>query len=223
MRVLERADPFSKIMPVWAGRTVVIVGGGPSLTEDQLRLCAKTDWGCIAINDSYRVAPWADLLYFADPQWWLWHHDDYYFKSFTGQTVTVADTQKVPPAKTLHRLDIRAGQGLSSDPTKVHAGLNSGYQCINIAYLAGAKRIVLLGFDMHFPGGVSHWHGGHPEKVPESNYTNLYAPQFDTMLPQLKAAGVEVWNCSPGSRLTAFPFADLKMLYSSATAPQEVI
>ena len=70
---------------------------------------------------------------------------------------------------------------------------------------------------MHFPGGKSHWHGGHPTKDLESNYVR-WARNYGTMLPQLRKAGVEVINCTPDSRITAFPRGELESLLPDSGA-----
>lgn len=93
--------------------------------------------------------------------------------------------------------------GLSEKPNTLHTGSNSGYQAINLAVLAGAKRILLLGCDMRFSQGKSHAHNGHPHKHPESSYTG-YARNFASMVPQLKKLGVEVVNCSMSSAIGCF-------------------
>lgn len=94
--------------------------------------------------------------------------------------------------------------GLSEEPNGINTGSNSGYQAINIAVLAGAKRILLLGYDMKFTGGRSHSHNGHPVKMAEQAYRG-YAKNFASMLPHLKRLGIEVVNCAPGSAITCFP------------------
>lgn len=99
-------------------------------------------------------------------------------------------------------------EGLSEIPNGIHTGSNGGYQAINIAVLAGAKRILLIGYDMHYPSGKSHWHRGHPMKTPEVYYSE-YAKKFKTAIPQLARLGVEVINCSIGSKLTCFPIMPL--------------
>ena len=47
---------------IWEGKTVTVLAGGPSLTE--LVVDAVCTSGCpsIAVNTSYRRAPWADVL-----------------------------------------------------------------------------------------------------------------------------------------------------------------
>src|SRR3990167_1144446 len=65
--------PFWNVEPEWAGETVAILGGGPSLTPWQAEAC-RGACRVIAVNTSYWLAPWADLLYFSDEVWWCWHH-----------------------------------------------------------------------------------------------------------------------------------------------------
>jgi enoyl-CoA hydratase/carnithine racemase len=115
----------------------------------------------------------------------------------------------------LHNANMQGiDRGISESPNAIATGSNSGYQAINIAVLAGAKRILLLGYDMKFAAGKkSHWHGGHPLQMPEGAYTR-YARKFKTMLPQLERLGVAVINCTPGSAIDAFPRGDIASLLS---------
>lgn len=112
---------------------------------------------------------------------------------------------KDPGVFMLHNL---GSDGLSEIPNGLHTGSNGGYQAINIAVLAGAKKILLLGYDMRFPDGKSHWHKGHPVKVPECRYLQ-YAKRFKSMLPQLQKLGVSLVNCTAGSAVTCFPFSTI--------------
>lgn len=89
-------------------------------------------------------------------------------------------------------LQQRHEPGLSDDPRYVHTGGNSGYAAINLAYLKHAKRIHLVGYDMVGRNGV------------ERDKFRDWAPRFDSMLPQLKAAGITVINHNPDSAITAF-------------------
>ena len=212
-KVIRRSDSFpldrfSVIERAWADETVLCIGGGPSVTP-QAVAAARGKSRVIAVNDSYLLAPWADLLYFADHRWWEWHKAKPAFVAHAGIKVTIENTGMLIRDEAVHMLHNSGGELLSDAPNGIHTGSNGGYQAINIAYLAGAKRILLLGYDMKFPAGKSHWHGGHEIKVPESHYTGLYAVKFKTMLPQLKKAGVEVINCSIGSSIQCFPFAPL--------------
>ena len=179
------------------------------------------------MNDLYLVAPWADILYFADARWWEWHHQGLAkswpwasftaeqvrerFASFAGQKATIDGTGMMVPDPAVFMLHNHGREGLSEQPNGLHTGMNGGYQAINLAVLAGARRVLLAGYDMRFPGGRSHSHNGHPHSHPEANYS-LYASKYSSMLPQLGRLGVEVVNCTPGSAITAFPRGDLASL-----------
>lgn len=111
----------------------------------------------IAINTTFRIAPWADHLYACDTRWWDRYHDEarqacsgefwtYYDEAADGYDINKAD---IPPGKT---------------------GGNSGNQAARLAVSGlGASRVVLLGYDMK--GG--HWHGAHPQGFPNPNEGNF--------------------------------------------------
>jgi hypothetical protein len=100
--------------------------------------------------------------------------------------------------------------GLSLDPEYLVTGHNSGYQAINLAVLAGAKTIILLGYDAREPEAdkPSHWFGNHPRIEPRSVFA-LYRQACQSAAPAIKAAGVRVINCSPGSAIDAFEKMEL--------------
>jgi hypothetical protein len=85
-------------------------------------------------------------------------------------------------------------------------GGNGGFQSLNLAAQFGAKRIVLVGYDMRIDLGV-HWHGKHARGMnnPGPHHTRQWVAALDGVAPQLKAAGIEVLNASPVSALTAYP------------------
>lgn len=161
----------------------------------------------IAVNDAWRLAPWADLLYACDFAWWD-HHGG--VPDFRG--AKVSQDQRCP-LKWPEILRIRGEHrpGLSLDPDCIHFGSNSGYQALNLAVLLGAKRIVLLGFDMKpAPDGRRHWFGNHPGALHRHSPYGDWIRNFRTTLPDLERAGVEVINCTPGSALDCFPSARME-------------
>ncbi len=89
------------------------------------------------------------------------------------------------------------------------AGSNSGYQGMRAARLLGAKRILLLGFDMR----GAHFFGKHPAPL-----RNTTPQRFRIHVAQFKRwrGGCEVLNCTAGSALTQFPFADLRSVLEPA-------
>ncbi len=97
----------------------------------------------------------------------------------------------------------------------MHSGGNSGYQAANLALHTGARRIILVGYDMRRgPDNRAHWHGDHPPHMNNAPPHALatWAAAFDSVPPTLPA-GVEIINATPGSAVTAFPFASLETLF----------
>ncbi len=102
------------------------------------------------------------------------------------------------------------GTGLSLDPECLATGSNSGYQALNLAILAGAATVLLIGYDGHDPkpDEPTHWFGNHPRREPASVYP-LIRKSFKAGAAAIKAAGVRVINCSPGSAIDAFERMEL--------------
>lgn len=191
------------VPPEWKGGTAVCIGGGPSLTSAQVDYC-RGKARVLAINDAYRLAPWADMLYGCDDKWWSWHSEA---AEFAGLKVTQGRNKRAPAC--VRRVDIDTrGKGLSRDPARIHGGKNSGYQAVNLAYLLGAARILLLGYDMRLVESRAHWFGDHPDRI-RSNYEN-WITNFQTIAAQLPELGVEIINCTPGSALRCFPMRVLE-------------
>lgn len=182
--------------------TVVCIATGPSLVQEDINACRGRVDAVIAINDAYRMAPWADYLYACDAKWWHWQGDA--IKSFAGQKFSLEPTR----IKGVTSLKNAGTTGLSLDKGALKTGRNSGYQAINLAVHLGALRILLLGYDMSLGhGGRAHVFGDHPDgKKPP---LCLFRRHFRTIAAPLKAAGVTVINCSRRSALTMFPKADL--------------
>lgn len=161
----------------------------------------------IAVNDCYLLAPWAEVLYFADAKWWRWQRERAEFRAFAGQKCTIFATgNQIDDAK-IHILRNAGPEGLSADPGALATGSTSGYQAVNIAVLAGPARVVLLGYDgRQGADGRRHWFGDHPDRT-EPPYQNMIQ-RFRTMIGPLKALGVEILNATPGSAIDAFPRVD---------------
>jgi len=164
------------------------------------------------VNDSFRLGPFADALYACDGDWW-----DHWWQpgcpsgasAFVGQKWS----QDARAAETygINRVPSVAELGLSLDPLRIHLGSNSGYQALNLAVLFGASRILLTGFDMKLSvGGQRHFFGDHPGSLNKASDYNQFIRAFHTTADDLKRAGVEVLNCTPGSALDAFPMAKLE-------------
>ena len=193
----------------WPGATVVILASGQSLTTQD---CGQVHaWRLdgenkrvIAINTTFRMAPWADVLYACDATWWNLYIDEVR-STFHGQFWT-------QDARAHRDLGVRmiASQmlpGLGKRPGVIHQGGNGGYQAINLAYHSGAAKIILLGFDMH----GTHWHGKYDNGLPNASRQlfGTWIANFDQLAVDLAKEGVLVKNCTRDTRLTCFEKADL--------------
>ena len=156
----------------------------------------------IVINDNYKLAPWADILYACDPKWWNWHAE----MEFEGRRIT----QDAGAAEKygIEHIESKPEKGLSTDPSYINQGSNGGFQAINLAFHEGAERIILLGYDMKFTGGRSHWFGDHPEHSP-ANYGS-FIQAYNDIPPQLPGLGLTIINCTRSTDLHCFPQKELR-------------
>lgn len=210
--------------------TAVLIGGGPSLTVEQVqevRVAREADLvRVVVVNDAYLLAPWADVHHASDFKWHKWHSEGVAkpaiglsaeevrdrWRAFAGQKCSITWGADRLPDHSVHALrnlnDHFHGYGLSRDPERIVTGRHSGFQALNIATLAGASRVILLGYDGgRSESGATHWHGGHP--TPSSDLSEYILRSFSAIEGDLEAMGVEVLNCSPGSRINSFRRARL--------------
>ena len=160
------------------------------------------DVPAIAINNTFRLAPWADMLYAADTEWWENTPDAL---KFAGLKVSVSGG--IGPS--VLGLRTTGTTGFDPDPECLRTGGNSGYQAVHIAAHAGADRILLCGFNM---GGV-HWHGPHQRPL-RTTMASTYESWIDRFATLAKAfsdrGGPQVINCTPGTALHCWPKMDLE-------------
>jgi hypothetical protein len=193
--------PRWSVPRIWPGGECFILGGGPSLTlVDIDRLQGRR---VIAVNDAYRIAPWADVMFYGDGPWLTAHRKA--LLDFAGLKISGCATQTNEPG-IRHVYRDMINHGISRDPTEVRWNRSSGACAINLAVHFGVKRIVLLGFDMRRVDGQKHWH---PDVNDDPG--NPY-PRFLEVFPVIardaEALGVEILNATPGSALTAFPIEE---------------
>lgn len=153
---------------------------------------------CICVNDAFRLAPWAEALYACDFAWWYVHHEA--TRDFQGEKLTTDRRAAERFGVTLLRGEHR--DGLSTDPAFIHFNKNSGAQALNIATLAGARRLLLVGFDM----GGTHFFGDHPKPLrrdtPFAELIGKFGPIRAQLAGSLAARCVVV---GLESRLRSFP------------------
>lgn len=196
----------------WRDRTAVVIASGPSLTDQQVGV-VENDNRCMSIvtNTSYRKCLAPDVVFGVDFLWWklnLAAVKDAYRLSGSPPKLWTQDRAAA------ERFGLRWTRPASRDGLGrgvIHTGGNSGYAAINLAYLFGARRILLLGFDMQAgPKGEKHWHPDHPKPLVQHQQFNEWAHKFKRLAEELRDEGARVVNCTPGSALPWFPMGKIE-------------
>lgn len=204
---------------------VVVAATGPSLGQLVAHKCRmarlQSGFRVIAVNDAYRLMPWADILYACDAGWWKVHNGA---PGLThGERWTTHEGDKpdesnykgdLPPEWRINLVRGRNGDTFSTNPAMIHYGGNSGFQAVNLAILKGATRIVLVGFDMRVIGDKRHFFGDHPNGLFNRTDYQVFAKSFETAAP---TCPVPVVNATPGSALKCWPMVDLESALQSVT------
>lgn len=198
------------VSPIWTGERVVIIGGGPSLSLEQVHAIARAKMAgvirVIAVNNAVYVAWWADWLHACDSIWWHRHYP--LVHRFPGLKTTLAND--LPDEWGVGELVNTGKYGFDEDPGNCRTGGNSVYQAMHIAIHAGVKEIILVGVDMKRDGARTHWHDGH--RGPDVDYATTMAPCFEDLVPVLGKRGIKAVNASPNSALKTFPAVALQNL-----------
>lgn len=169
---------------MWAGETVAILGAGPDMTAE----LANTAKGhkTIAVNRAVKFAPWADMFVALDPHHPFWEEADRL--KFNGARVIGVDYDDYDALY----------PGMMYERVQMPEGLievrNNALAAIRIAFRAGAKKIILLGFD--------------PERYEEVHaHTGFKGLKqgLEQIITEIRAAGVEVERIdskdqNPGTR-----------------------
>lgn len=157
--------------------------------------------------------PQADVLYAADGTFWGMYRG---VEKFRGLKLT-QDTWAARHYRDVHLVELtrKRDEILVDRPGVIGDGGNSGFQALNIAVQFGAKKIVLVGFDMRLDAGI-HWHGKHPPGLVNPGDNNLvrWRKALNGAASRLAELGVTVVNASPISALTAYPFQPLPVALS---------
>lgn len=189
------------VSKVWEGQTVVCIASGPSLTQADCDLVRRSGLPTVAVNSSWRMARFADVIYAGDAAWW----DAY------GDEVTI-------PAErwTCTRL---AAQKHGINLHKVVGPYNSGMRAIQFAIERGAERVILLGYDCSIKHGL-HWHGAHDRtKNPDEKKVRTWRGQFQAVAILAKVRRCEVINCSRYTELTCFPRIPVEDILEAISDP----
>lgn len=139
------------------------------------------------------MAPWADALFAMDVDWWRTFIEEVK-ADFRGQRFS---SNKLPAEFQVKHL-MRS---------HFNAHHNSGCGAIALAVQAGARRVLMLGYDCQKTGGKAHWHADY-KKLGNAGSIEKWPARFQSLANECK--GVEIINCSRETALEVFPRMSLE-------------
>lgn len=190
----------------YKNKTFILCATGPSLTKEVVETIRpyKDKFVIFGINDSYKIIDFLDEHYACDNKWWVtWGPD---FRQKCPDLSSWTQDKKSSKQFNLNWTAGKHEKAFSLDSNLIHYGSNSGYQALNIAFLMGGKKFILVGYNMQKVGNKKHFFGDHPKPLNSNSPYASFAKNFDTIQPEIKQL---VINCTPNSALTCFEKADL--------------
>jgi hypothetical protein len=170
----------------------VVVGSGPSAAAAPIELL-RDHAKFVVVNESWKLAPWADALFATDEAWW---DENDGLPQFQGQKFTAS-----PRCMKKYGLELFCS-----------TGTNSGLRGIYLAEQFGANPIYLIGFEMHPKHGV-HWHRPYERlRNPGQAEMKRWLLETDWAADRLRSRRVTVINCTPGSALKRYPYIPLSQV-----------
>lgn len=192
-----------RIEPEWQGQPAFIIAGGPSVSEQNIELLRGRR--VIAINSSFPIVPWADLLFFGDLIWWR-NNRAAVLDKFKGRIVSICemrDTEVVHVRR-------RKPPGLAIEPDELTMKRTSLSGATNLAFHLGASSIVWLGADGKMSGNRSHHHAPHQNWKHNPDRWPQHYEELKTIVEPLKGRGIPVINASPGTAWDLAPVMTLE-------------
>lgn len=166
------------------------IGSGPSLTADQIDFCRGQGWSLATCNQGYKLVPDAALFHALDSGWWYDYGDD--------AVSALSDSCEIYAGCPIYGHGTIVSWGLNPKrPIHLSQGL-SGHNLIELVARKSPEKIVLIGYDGH----GQHWHDDYHTYGDISEHNHLY----DDL------GHLPVVNCTPGSKIEAFPMVALTCL-----------
>lgn len=218
-----------RIPKIWEGGDVWIIGGGssmpkqfgvpdeliqkvfegtvpPSVYSNYMKRIHKKH--VIGINMAYKIGDWMDIIFFGDKGFFLTHEAD--LAVYPGLKVSCHHVAGNRPWVKLVGRDKKRPKGISSHPAMVSWNYNSGAAAISLAVHTGAKRIILLGFDMKLSNThKQHWHNSYGRgeittKRPHTLPFDRHLRGFVEIAKDARRLGIEILNANPESAISDF-------------------
>lgn len=201
------ADPFNHTRKDWLTRPAVVIASGPSLTAGDCELVRQARVAdlvrVVSVSNAWKhTAKWADAIFAADQRYWK-HYIAAMQAAGAPKERMVTCCNVTANARQIKRIRAANRPGLGT--YELHTGGNSGFMGLNIAFLYGARHILLLGFDMQEgPKGEKHFDGAHPSPLVQAMPFKEWVRRFDAAAKDLAKHKAVVINCSRATALTCF-------------------
>lgn len=209
------------IEPKYQGQTALIICTGPSLTPEVIEKVKESKLKKFGVNNIYKIID-IDVFvacndFYFDHYWdkglrdckaEMWTNSERCSKQYGVNYIRTPADNEIP--------------GLSKDPSYVHRHHGSGPMCLNVAYHYGITKMLLVGWDMYYPGKVDRFNynkprhffgddeisGKHfPMTGDDGEFTGLIR---ETCSIKPEDYGIEIINCTPNSAMTCFPMGNLE-------------
>ena len=186
----------------WRGGTVLVAASGPSQRQEDIE-AARDRCPVVVLNSTWKLAPWADMLYACDRPWWDKHGPS--SEDFAGVRVIGKGTWRgCAPANCTQP----GHPGMIWDGQRIGGGWNSGFQVLNLLARWKVARVIFTGLDCKPDANdVPHWHGHYSDGVcpnPQAHHFAKWVECFTAAAPVVAARGVDVVNASRDTALACF-------------------
>jgi len=214
-----------KVPKMWEGGECWIIGGGHSVPrqfdvpeniiqkvlDGELPISAYSPYlsaihqkHIIGVNIAYLLGNWVEIVFFGDNNFYFTQMEG--LAKFPGLKITCNPNADKIADNSVKRLGRLGHKGISNNPSYVCWNGNSGAAAISVAANAGAKRIILLGFDMKLVNNEQHWHRMYKRKKKDAPYLpfHRHIVGFPQIAKDARRMGIEILNASPDSAIEVF-------------------
>lgn len=202
---------------------MVCIGTGPSLKTADIATAQRKGFALFGCNNVWELCGLA-VHYACNIQWW-----DHYWSSTLAADPAEKWTVNREAAEKygINWIAEKNSPGLSTDPGVIHHGHGSGYTLLNLAYLMGAERIVLLGYDLkyapdydgrnwHIGSSPRHYFGEYPKNLqhwPSVHVrSGVHVELLDLYRSVARQGVIEILNATSDSAIDCFPRVSIDAL-----------
>ena len=203
-----------------AGRRVFIVCGGPSVTDNTLKLLNSTKHKVICINSACEFIDNPYAVMWCDDSWanlnynWLQSYNGWKF-AVKNEHIAKSYFQRADVLGFAKSLVLgKSGDSGYDNRLEYVRGNNTGTNAINFLVNCNVSSIGIVGMDMNTEGGKAHFHKKYTFPIKRGIYTNLFLPSVTSLGEDLKKYNneIKIFNCSQHSKVTCFDYKPLKEL-----------